>query len=178
MDAVPERDRERIFEERKELINKAAGAFEIHSFMTSIWDETLYQVWSAITHSLILDMENIKMGLDELSTMVQSDELVLFEKSTFLEIAHVAGKDYNDPSRFEKISNIIKQFKLGLFGTNREFESLTVKNSKFRSYLINFTKASYLLVVVSNSDVEEVILKMNIDSLKPCYDDMVVASIS
>ena len=59
--------------------------------MTSIWDETLYQVWSEITHSLIPDMENIKMGLNELSTMVQSDELVLFEKSTFLEIAHVAG---------------------------------------------------------------------------------------
>jgi len=41
-----------------------------------------------------------------------SDEVVLFEKATFLVISHASHKPHRDDHRFEKISNIIKQFKL------------------------------------------------------------------
>jgi Ras-related GTP-binding protein A/B len=44
--------------------------------------------------------------------VIDADEVLLFEKSTFLVIAHAEKESARDPHRFEKISNIIKQFKL------------------------------------------------------------------
>jgi len=38
--------------------------------------------------------------------------MVLFEKATFLVISHATHTAHTDVHRFEKISNIIKQFKL------------------------------------------------------------------
>ena len=38
--------------------------------------------------------------------------MVLFEKATFLVISHATHTAHADVHRFEKISNIIKQFKL------------------------------------------------------------------
>jgi Ras-related GTP-binding protein A/B len=38
--------------------------------------------------------------------------MVLFERATFLVIAHATHAAHSDVHRFEKISNIIKQFKL------------------------------------------------------------------
>jgi len=176
MDTIPERDREKIFQERKSMVLEKSGPFDIQVFMTSIWDETLYQAWSRITHSLIPKISMIETGLKQLCSVTESDEVLLFEKSTFLEIAHIKYKAYKDPHRFEKISNIIKQFKLSLFGTNYKFEEMSVKNSRFRAYLINFTKSTYLMVVISNRDVEETVLKMNVDALRPYYNKIVAAT--
>jgi len=39
-------------------------------------------------------------------------KMVLFERATFLVIAHATHAAHSDVHRFEKISNIIKQFKL------------------------------------------------------------------
>ena len=177
MDTIPERDRETIFEERRKDIEVAGAPFAVQCFMTSIWDETLYKAWSSITRSLISNIDIIETGMKELASIINADELVIFEKSTFLEITHIVGKEYNDPYRFEKISNIIKQFKLGLYRTTYAFESMSVKNSRFRAYLINFTKASYMLVVVSDPNIEEIIIKMNIDSLRPHYDPIITAAL-
>jgi len=42
----------------------------------------------------------------------EADEIVLFERATFLVISHSTRTSHRDTHRFEKISNIIKQFKL------------------------------------------------------------------
>jgi len=52
---------------------------------------------------------------------VNANEVVLFEKSTFLVIAHYDAAKHVDVHRFEKISNIIKQFKLSCIKTNFQF---------------------------------------------------------
>lgn len=44
MDLVPEENRERIFHNRKQVINDASAGTHCTFFMTSIWDETLYKV--------------------------------------------------------------------------------------------------------------------------------------
>ena len=41
-----------------------------------------------------------------------ADEVVLFERASFLVIAHVTRRPHGDRHRFEKVSNIVKQFKL------------------------------------------------------------------
>lgn len=82
-------------------------------FGTSIWDESLYKAWSAIVYSLV---PNVKLLEEQLSILTQAccaTEAVLFEKTTFLVISSSTKNDTsNDPHRFEKISNIMKQFKL------------------------------------------------------------------
>ena len=53
-------------------------------------------------------------------------EVVLFESTTFLVIAH-ATLEHADIHRFEKISNI-KQFKLSCRKAQAQFEGMTVRN--------------------------------------------------
>lgn len=43
---------------------------------------------------------------------MDGDEVLLFERATFLVISHCQRIEHHDIHRFEKVSNIIKQFKL------------------------------------------------------------------
>ena len=99
MDTIPEHEKAKVFEEKKALVLEKSGMFNIQIFMTSIWDETLYQAWSKITHSLIPKIDSIESGLKQLCSVTEADELVLFEKSTFLEIAHIKAKAYREIGR-------------------------------------------------------------------------------
>lgn len=66
-------------------------SFKIRSFATSIWDETLYKAWSQIVYSLIPNVDQLESQLKEFSTLCGADEVVLFEKATFLEISHISS---------------------------------------------------------------------------------------
>ena len=80
-------------------------------FATSIWDETLYRAWSQIVNSLIPNVKVLQTQLNDFANVCAADEVVLFERATFLVIADVSRlKEENyDGHRFERISNIIKQ---------------------------------------------------------------------
>lgn len=81
-------------------------------FPTSIWDETLYKAWSSIVYALIPNIDTIERRLQKFCSICEADEVVLFERATFLVISHASSRKHKDVHRFEKISNIIKQFKL------------------------------------------------------------------
>ncbi len=57
-----------------------------------------------------------------------ADEVVLFERETFLVIAEATATEVQHPDvhRFEKISNIVKQFKLSVSKTSLKFEGMMV----------------------------------------------------
>ena len=59
--------------------------------------------------------------------------MLLFEKATFLVIAHAERDTARDPHRFEKISNIIKQFKLSCSKIAAHFEVRRPNNNKWCS---------------------------------------------
>jgi len=63
-------------------------------------------------YSLIPNVQLLESHLDNFCKICEADEIVLFERMTFLVIAHSTRVDNGDAHRFEKISNIIKQFKL------------------------------------------------------------------
>ena len=86
--------------------------FSVTPFATSIWDETLYKAWSTVVHSLIPNIRLLEQQLGAFADVCAADEVVLFERSTFLVISHVTRRRFSDVHRFEKISNIVKQFKL------------------------------------------------------------------
>jgi len=59
-------------------------------FATSIWDETLYRAWSHIVYSLIPNVEVLETQLGDFCNICGADEVVLFERATFLVIAHIS----------------------------------------------------------------------------------------
>mmetsp|Transcript_7084 Transcript_7084/g.13205 ORF Transcript_7084/g.13205 Transcript_7084/m.13205 type:complete len:416 (-) Transcript_7084:29-1276(-) len=257
MDLVAEEERELILEDRKRLIEESClgvGVQHFQCFGTSIWDETLYKAWSEIVTNLIPNIGVLKSHLSDFCRICDADEVVLFERATFLVISHaqvkkdddskghsrltsgeekyphedvneVAGdgdesttdKDkvqyaqistsphsassppINDPSleervpspaspggnatlstnpsntnnqqlaakasnqiassptpqfdthRFEKISNIVKQFKLSCGKAQSQFQGMDVRNSKFTAFIDAFTANTYIMVIVSNT---------------------------
>ena len=62
--------------------------------------------------SLVPDSQRLQKQLNSLAELTECDEIVLFERSTFLVLASSNNELNLDPYRFEKISNTIKQFKL------------------------------------------------------------------
>lgn len=113
MDKIKESERKSVFESRKQQIVEATKEMEIKEiFGTSIWDETLYKAWSQIVQLLIPNMKFIKESLSQFCNICNSDEIVLFERSTFLIIAYHENKNNIDVLKYERLSNIIKQFKL------------------------------------------------------------------
>jgi len=77
----------------------------MRAFATSIWDETLYKAWSQIVYSLIPNVELLETQLKDFSNICAADEVVLFERATFLVISQSSTLGYvNDPSSFLPIS--------------------------------------------------------------------------
>ncbi|CAN0174406.1 unnamed protein product, partial [Discosporangium mesarthrocarpum] len=97
-----------------------------------------------------------------------ADEVVLFERATFLVISHATereGMDY-DIHRFEKISNIIKQFKLSVSKAGAQFKSKEVFNSRFSCIISVFTKNTYIMVITTNRDVQPATTWINITAAR------------
>lgn len=56
-----------------------------------------------------------------------------------------------DGHRFERISNIIKQFKLSCAKTQSQFQGMEVRNSKFTAYIDVFTGNTYIMIIMSGN---------------------------
>lgn len=112
MDLVQEDQRELIFREREADLKRLSRPLDCACFRTSIWDETLYKAWSTIVYSLIPNVRELEKHLHHFAEIIDADEVLLFERATFLVISHCQRRPHRDVHRFEKVSNIIKQFKL------------------------------------------------------------------
>ena len=177
MDLLAESIRENTFQQREgEIKAKIANRFEVECFKTSIWDETLYKAWSQIVGFLLPNIEILKKDLGIFCESINADEVVLFERSTFLVISHHDAKPHEDQHRFEKISNIIKQFKLSCIKTNYKFESMVVKNQMFSAYVEGFTSSTYIMIVVSDPTVEQEAILMNIKATRDHFESLVKSS--
>ncbi|CAG8670464.1 1357_t:CDS:2, partial [Acaulospora colombiana] len=103
MDLVEDERRTQVFSERiNELITRSLP-LEITGFATSIWDESLYRAWSSIVHSLVPNVRLLESHLQNFATICEADEVVLFERTTFLVISHSTRIENRDAHRFEKI---------------------------------------------------------------------------
>ena len=114
MDLVPAAQRQQFLQQKKELITSKSKGLIPTVFATSIWDESLYQAWSSIVYTLVPNIERLENELEKFCKICEASEVVLFEKSTFLMVSHTKQSQHKstDKHRFEKLSNIIKHFKL------------------------------------------------------------------
>lgn len=268
MDLVAQEDRDSIFDDRKQMIEEScisSGVENFQIFGTSIWDETLYKAWSEIVTNLIPNISLLETHLKKFCRICDADEVVLFERATFLVISHAQsessgedhmsapgeGKDalaapqpssngdavaseddaaqppppsaasspgltgptedssdmpdpaadsssglatpaevdmdsaavtpmpstrhvsrtpHFDAHRFEKISNIVKQFKLSCGKAQSQFQGMEVHNSRFSAFIDAFTANTYIMVIVSNPHVHTAATLLNIQNARDHFE--------
>uniref|UniRef100_A0A6B2LB61 GTP-binding protein n=1 Tax=Arcella intermedia TaxID=1963864 RepID=A0A6B2LB61_9EUKA len=174
MDLVPERDKNKIFEAHSSKLQSMSKHFNITCFQTSIWEETLYKAWSAIVNSLIPNAELIKQRLTEFMNNIEAEEVILFEKSSFLHISHTTRNEdlFTDIHRIERISNIVKMFKISCLKGGTNNKSILVENSKFTALLQEFTQNSYILVITVDPEVNRTTTTINIQTAIPQFEKL------
>ena len=177
MDLLLETQKTEVFESmRNEILTKVNGRFEVECFKTSIWDETLYHAWSQIVSFLLPNIKVLKKNLEVFCETLGADEVISFERQTFLVISYHDARQHEDKHRFEKISNIIKQFKLSCIKTNYKFDSMVVKNQKFSAFVENFTSSTYIMIVVSDPKIEQEAISMNIKLTRDYFEELIKSS--
>jgi Ras-related GTP-binding protein A/B len=154
------------FNRKKKSIEAVSAQFEKVTvkeyFGTSIWDETLYQAWSQIVQLMIPRMPYIQKILKEVCEACDCDEVVLFEKSTYLIITHLSLKGVKDMLRYERVSNVVKQFKLSCGKIGAQLNDIHVKNDNLSTIIKEFTKNIIIMMNYSNPEIEESLLHLNI----------------
>ncbi|XP_046326730.1 ras-related GTP-binding protein A [Haliotis cracherodii] len=172
MDLVQDDQRELIFREREEDLKRLSKPLNCTCFATSIWDETLYKGWSSIVYQLIPNVQQLENNLKNFADIIDADEVLLFERATFLVISHCERKPHRDVHRFEKISNIIKQFKLSCSRLAASFQSMEVRNSSFAAFIDVFTSNTYVMVVMSDPAIPSAATLINIKNARKHFEKL------
>jgi Ras-related GTP-binding protein A/B len=177
MDLVIEKKRESTYENKKLKILDLCPGLSITCFNTSIYDESLYKAWSEIVNRIIPNIRLFNERLNDFREALGVDEVILFEKNTFLFVSHQGNSEYMDKERFEKISNIIKQFKLSCIKLNLKICSMTFKTSGFTVFIDEFTKSTFIMVIVADQDFETAVIPFNIRLSKRYFSSLESAKV-
>lgn len=106
-------------------------------------------------HCLIPNIRVLESHLNNFCRICDADEVVLFERTTFLVIATAATILHQDHHRFEKISNIIKQFNLGCSRSQTRFKSMEIRGSNFTAFIDVLTNNTYVMIVMSDPNIRK-----------------------
>jgi len=172
MDLVQDDQRDMIYHERQEDLQRLSKPLDCTCFATSIWDETLYKAWSQIVYQLIPNVQQLEENLSQFADILDADEVLLFEKATFLVISYCERKQHRDVHRFEKISNIIKQFKLSCGKIGAAFESMEVRNSSFAAFIEMFTPNMVVMVIMSDTAIPSAVTQLNIKNARKHFEKL------
>jgi Ras-related GTP-binding protein A/B len=177
MDLIEEHKKQAVFEKRRKEIIERSGIYKsnVKCFPTSIWEVTLYKAWTEIVSTLIMDMDKLKSALATFAEACGAEEVILFEKSTFLLTCHYSAKPISDDQRFEKISHIIKKFKLSCINTNTktQFQSMAIKTKNFTTYLEEFTKSTYIMIIINDKSVNLELLALNVNLSRNTFENII-----
>ena len=94
MDLIQLEHREHLYLERAQLVKERSVGFDLETFASSIWDESLYKGWAGIVHKLIPNLSVIERFLHAFARTIKAEEVVLFERSTFLTITSIETKPH------------------------------------------------------------------------------------
>lgn len=103
MDLISEQRKTLVYERKKHEIMERSEGFDVKCYPTSMWDNTLYKAWTDIVSSLIMDKDELKKALDLLLEACDAQEIILFEKNTFLTTCYTSKGSKIDESRYQYI---------------------------------------------------------------------------
>ena len=138
MDLVQTEYREQVLHDRTIAIRERSEGFAkgLRTYGTSIWDQTLYAAWGHIVNSLVPNLDIIESYLDGLAAATDAEEVVLFERATFLTVTSVVSELGNKnpyADRYERLSNVIKTFKHSLSYVTLSLSPATIPCSLYQS---------------------------------------------
>lgn len=143
-----------VLKDKRAEVEKRAIPSLIHTFGTSIWDESLYKAWSSIVHALLPDVKRIELQLAAYAEDLKADEVVLFEPNTLLVLAQAIRHHHHDHHRFEKVSSIVKQFRMACLGKGRSPKSFIVRTGG----LGETGKANRMVIILDRISENAVVL--------------------
>ncbi|XP_074910689.1 ras-related GTP-binding protein A isoform X3 [Buteo buteo] len=96
----------------------------------------------------------------------------IWDETLYKVISHYQCKEQRDVHRFEKISNIIKQFKLSCSKLAASFQSMEVRNSNFAAFIDIFTSNTYVMVVMSDPSIPSAATLINIRNARKHFEKL------
>ena len=111
--------------------------------------------------------------MQNFAAICEADEVVLFERATFLVIASSTRVKQMDSHRFEKVSNIIKQFKLSCSRMRAQFLSMEVGNKEYTAFVESFTVNTYIMVIQSDRAIPPAATHMNIQVARNHFERII-----
>ncbi|KAK3366329.1 Gtr1/RagA G protein conserved region-domain-containing protein [Lasiosphaeria ovina] len=152
---------------------------DMQLFATSIWDQSLYKAWASIIHDLVPNLSVIEMQLASLGVAIDADEILLFERTSFLVVSKWTSREgernpYGD--RFERMSNILKSWKhtcAKFTGTPRNAEQFSdfeyKMGANFSIFVTKFTTNTYILVCMPPGEARFNSAKLNVGAARPWF---------
>lgn len=121
---------------------------------------------------MIPNVAALENSLKHFADIIDADEVLLFEKATFLVISHCQSKKNRDLHRFEKVSKIIKQFKIRCSKLGGKLHSIEVRNSAFAAFIDTFTSNTYIMVVMSDPTIPAEATRVNIRNARKYFEEL------
>jgi len=174
MDLIPEDQRVEVLKSREAQIRQLSGSANVTCYGTSIWDETLYKAWSSIVYSQIPNIEILENQLKNFVRICEADQIVLFERATFLVVAHASAQPNYDIQLFEKISTVIKQFKLSCAKSSQkaQFQSMQLTIGGFTAFIEGFTSNTFVMVITSDAIIQGATTMLNISVARKHFEQI------
>ena len=172
MDKVDQSKRDAIFSNRQKQFESKIGNFTLKCFPTSIWEATLYKAWSFIIGSIVPNIERIKELLGKYAIACKADEVILFEKNTFLNITSFSGVYVKTDERIEKICSMMKKFKSACRNDSKKFNHFLIQNVKNTIYLDEFLNNTCIMIVLSDKKISLEFLKINLQISKKSFKEI------
>lgn len=109
-------------------------------------------------------------SLETICQITQCDEIILFEKSTFLIIAyHDKSNDSKNILKYERISTIVKLFKMSCNRVGSDISNIAIQNPNFEAVIDDFTSNTFILLISRNKHIKSAALTLNIDCARTFF---------
>lgn len=164
-DLIESHKREALFNKYKQKVEEITPKNQLAEiFATSIWDVSLYYAWSVIIKNIIPDVQMFENILSSISELIQCEEIVVVEKSSFLIIGSHNKTQSNEKEilKYERLSGIVKNFKIDCSKRGKEMNSIVIKNQDFTILLEDFTKNTFIILMFYDNELKPGLMSLNI----------------
>lgn len=168
MDLISSHERDSVFQRRVDAVKSRSKGFAVKCFPTSIFETSLYKAWNLIIADLSTESLEMRASIKCLAECLEAEEVILFEKSTFLCIWNYSNRLISDDERYESISCIIKKFKLSCLNSRSKFNSIEIRNRNSIILIEEFTKTTFVMITINlrNSQYNRELMKLNLELTK------------
>lgn len=163
IDMVQENMKRMIFCFHKEQVDKMS--IRVRCFITSSFDESLYEVWSKIIYQMVPIFIDLEQNLKHLATILNCKEVILYEYSTFLPLSYIRQQEHPKLAyRDDSMRNVEKKCATIIRSADKcaEFKSVQIKNAKYSALVQKFTSDTYIAVITSDLSNHLTLIKKNL----------------